>query len=156
MDFSSNEKRRNNPKRIKHRFDKQLMLVNTTTNNSTTTTTLYPAAVFPSVVMGVVICGSVTTLVNVSTTFVWCLVVVPQGTAVSALSTADGATIYSPETFVMAFGAGTVSSSGPVELHTKTKTGRKINAGDLIRFTMSSTTANIVTWCVAVQFFLKT
>lgn len=155
MNFTSDERRRNNPKpRIKHRFDKQLVVVSQTTNNSTATTTVYAAAVFPSVCMGVVIVGSSTS--QSLSTFTWALAVVPQGTTISAISAGNGSTMYSPESQVLAFGAGVTNDGSANPFFIKTKTGRKINTGDTIGFTVTSPTAVDTTHVYVIQFFLKT
>lgn len=155
--ITSDERRRNNPRpRPKHRFDKQLIVINQATNNSTATTVVYPAAVFPSVCMGVVVSGASSTTAGANVPFTWALVVVPQGTAISAISSANLTSLYTPETFVMAFGAGTLESGAIQPFLMKTKTGRKINAGDTIQFTVTSSTANACQHTYCVQFFLKT
>lgn len=155
--YSENEKRRNNPRpRPKHRYDKQLIVVNNISTNAIVTSVVYPAAVFPSVVMGIVIQGSSATQGAANVPFMWALVVVPQGTTVSAIATANQSTLYAPEAMVLAFGTGTVTAGAIHPFYIKTKTGRKINAGDTIQFTMVSTTANAVQHTYTIQFFLKT
>lgn len=153
--FTTDERRRNNPKpRTKHRFDKQLIVVAQTTNNTTVTTTVYPAAVFPSVCMGVIING--TSSGTAAAVVTWALVVVPQGTTISGISATNAATLYSPENMVLAFGACTTHSGSPVTFFVKTKTGRKINTGDTIALTITSPTATATVHTFVVQFFLKT
>lgn len=154
MDFSVNEKRRYNPKpRPKHKFDKQLINVNTTTNANTAAPIILFTATYPCVVMGMVISGCATTNAAGVNSLEWFVVLVEQGTTVSAPAFSGSA--YAPEQQVMAFGAGLSQSGSMTQFHVKTKTGRKMRAGDTLNWVCSSLVAGVVEYCFIVQFFLK-
>lgn len=157
MQVSTNEKRRYNPKpRPKARYDKQLICVTQNTNNNVASTTVYPAAIFPSVIMGILISGGSATAGATTSRFNWALVVAPQGTTLSVITSGNAATMYAPEAMVLAFGSGTCIAGANSNFLIKTKTGRKVNVGDVIWMTFIGTDAVATTHNYVVQFFLKT
>jgi len=143
-----------NPK-VKHRYDKQLININQTTTNAIANTTVFAAATYPAVVMGLVISGTSSSITAALTpAFQWFLVIVEQGTTVSAPAFGGGA--YAPEQCVMAFGAGVLQPGMGNQFFVKTKTGRKIRTGDTIVFIVQSNVAGAaVNHTYLVQFFLK-
>ena len=80
----------------------------------------------------------------------WALVYVPQGTAVSTLTTAGGSAIYEPNQFVM--NCGVVDfSAGPVRF--TSPVSRNLNSGDFIVLIMSNISATTgVTYHYVVRY----
>ena len=79
----------------------------------------------------------------------WCIAVVREGVTVDTLSLTDGATFFSPEANVMAFGvnlgqatpASTVNLKGASETGS-TKTMRKLQTGDTLQWVFVGTTTH--------------
>lgn len=150
--FTTDEKRKHYPKQQKHKFDKQLINVNTTTTASTQNTSIFTAT-YPCVIMGLLVSGCSLTLLNAAVTFQWFVLIVEQGTAPSAPAFSGSA--YAPEQQVMAFGSGVADAGGIPQFIVKTKTGRKMRVGDQLYFIVTSLTANLISHCYTIQFFLK-
>lgn len=137
--------------RVKHKFDKQLININVATNNNQNNTLLYTAT-YPSVIMGVVVVGTSLGIAG-GVNFQWFLVVVEQGE--TPFVVAWSGSCYNPEQQVLCFGAGYSDSSAPNQFYVKTKTGRKLRAGDTVYFITASNTAVALSHTYNVQFFLK-
>ncbi len=92
----------------------------------------------------------------------WIIVIVKDGNTANTIAQANGADMYTPEQNVMAF--GTVGSldtdattGGPKQVHVQgsTKTMRKMQGGDLLKFISISTLATSANINGCVQFFCK-
>lgn len=150
----SNSKKHNNGNYVKktYKFDKQLINVNGIVNNNQVNTSMYTCS-YPCVIMGLIIHGGTNTLAALVQGFQWFIHVVEQGTAVPTI--AYGGAAFAPEQNVMAFGSGMVATSGNYFTQVKTKTGRKLRAGDQLYFSMASNVAQAMNYMFDIQFFLK-
>lgn len=156
MSDESNRRRHTDRNRnaVKHKYDKQLVMSNLNTNNNQVNTVLFTAT-YPCVIMGLIVDG-----VSIGSTaalefYGWVIVLVEQGDTLNNMSLGNGTTMYSPEQSVMCFGSGITNVNWGNQHHKKTKTGRKLRAGDQIVFTVASTTAVQMDHMYSVQFFLK-
>ncbi len=136
-------------------------MVNLQTVSTTQRTTTLKTTTFPCTVVGVRwsigFRGNITTAGDVF----WIIVVVPDGEAVNAIATSDGADMYTPEQNVIAFGTVAIAdadqASGPSaqSIEGTTKTMRKLKSGDQLMFSAISTSANDSLVQGTVQFFCK-
>ncbi len=117
------------------------------------------ATVFPGTLTGLRwSLGFVNTAGTAITRTFWCIVVVPQGTQASTMSTTNAATFYSPEQNVLTFGSATsLTAVGAqnVMFEGATKSMRKLKVGDTVVFLAVAQATN--TWSASgvVQFFIK-
>lgn len=140
--------------RKNHTYDKQIFNINTTTTNSATSQSLITLT-YPCVAMGIVVSGgSISETDSVPSAVQWFLVKLEEGQVVDTIS--FNAASYQPEQAVLCFGAGPVNINSPLSFMVKTKTGRKMKAGDQVVFVISSTVAaKVIRHCYTVQYFLK-
>ncbi len=88
----------------------------------------------------------------------WCIVVVPQGTTASTMSTTNAATFYQPEQNILTFGAATTLTSvgaQNVMFEGSTKTMRKLKVGDTVTLLAVAQTNEKWSGHGVVQFFIK-
>lgn len=135
-----------------YKFDKQLINVNGGVNNNQVNTSLFTAT-YPCVVMGLIVHGGTNTLAAALQGFQWFVHVVEQGTAVPTI--AYGGSCFQPEQNVLAFGSGMIATSGNYFTQIKTKTGRKLRAGDQLYWSIASNVAQTANYMFNIQFFLK-
>ncbi len=91
--------------------------------------------------------------------YAWAIVTVADGFSASALSTADGATLYAPEQEVWAYGVGGHSqATNDKALHHyngSLKTMRKVRVGDDLVFICKGEATDTVRIDAGIQFFLQ-
>lgn len=153
--YTTDERRRNNPRRpvVKHKFDKQLINIQVTTNASQSNTTLITMT-YPCVIMGLIVNGTSSTVVAaVNIPYNWVVTCLEQGDTTNNI--AFNGTMYAPEQNVMAYGSGLDNTGSSDHHYIKTKTGRKMRAGDSLVFSVASLTANAMSHNYTVQFFTK-
>lgn len=86
----------------------------------------------------------------------WALILVKDGNIVSTMSTSDAASFYEPEQNVLAFGVSDIGVLDQVTWNDKTKTMRKVMAGDQVQLIAISDSAANTRLKGVVQFFCKT
>ena len=83
----------------------------------------------------------------------WAIVIVREGTSVSTMDTSDGQPAYEPEQNVLAFGAGRSEANEIQHWDSNTKTMRKMQSGDKLRFISLSSGASTGVLHGIIQFF---
>ena len=145
----------------KHNYDKQL--INVSQLNAGTAQKLLYTSTYPCVVCGIVINGTTTTTYSTNPIiFQWFIMIVRQGESTTPPISFDnglGAAVATiPEEHVIVFGAGCVSTTTFAPCECKTKTSRKLMAGDKLYFFLSTAVplSFNVCYCYTIQFFLRT
>ena len=146
----------------KRPIDKKIIgIVKTLTDSAQAETTLLTVT-FPCTIVGVR--WSLSTIqghIDNDTSFRWAIVVVRDGVVVSPIGGGDGADFYTPEQGVLTWGTGFLSrkdeGSGPIGLQIDgvTKTMRKLQGGDTIKFIGTADQTDGVHVTGGVQFFCK-
>lgn len=150
---TTDEKRRFHPKpRPNYKFDKQLINVGATVNNSQSNTSLF-SATYPCVLMGLIVEGGSVTVAAAAQTITWYVHVVEQGVNIPVI--AYGGSAFQPEQQVMCFGTAMIVNNVGAYFSKKTKTGRKMKAGDQLYFSFASNVAQTANYDFTIQFFLK-
>ena len=145
--------------KVKHNFDKRLSNTSGIGLNNPTPVQLYLAS-FPSVLLGIVINGTVT---STTTTMVyqWYLMIVREGETAPTptFNPAVNVSSIKPEEHVMAFGSGIVSTTTFAPCECKTKTGRKMMSGDSLYFIFAHTPnagGDNISYSFVIQWFIRT
>lgn len=141
---------------VKRAINKEIIAVNRTQTSTQAATTL-TTATYPCTITGLRWHIGLKNSYAGANNFWWAIVLVKDGQTADTIAFSDGASIYSPEGNVLAFGvveldngAGDVIFNG----EGSTKTMRKLQGGDTIQF-ISITSADSVSLRAGVQFFCK-
>lgn len=141
---------------VKRAINKEIIAISRTQSTSQGATTL-TTATYPCTITGVRWHIGLKNTYAGANNFWWAIVLVKDGQTADTLATSDGASIYSPEGNVLAWGmvelddaAGDLTFNG----EGSTKTMRKLQGGDTIQFISISAAASM-TLRAGVQFFCK-
>lgn len=152
-------------RRSKRPIDKKLMNVNLgPITNAQVNTPLIDGANFPGTITGIRWnINYVRTVFNANTIagYVWAIVIVPAGTAISNLTVGNGSSMYDPEQNVLAFGTGNsysnaFTSNCQKSFEGSTKSMRKLKNGDKLVFVALGTATEACYLYGTIQWFYKT
>lgn len=139
---------------------KELIFVAQTATTSNVETTL-KTTTFPCTIVGLRWSIGFTSTTANDHTVNWIIVIVKDGNSANTISQGNGADMYTPEQNVMAFGTVNLMSNAETggnmnaNVQGSTKTMRKLQGGDLLKFISFSNVATSTIINGVVQFFCK-
>ncbi len=140
-------------------IDKSMIVVKSDDFTTQASIPIQTATIFPGTLTGLRwSLGFVNTTGTATTQAFWCIVVVPQGTQASTMSTTNAATFYSPEQNVLTFGVATsLTSVGAqnVMFEGSTKSMRKLKVSDTVVLLVVAQATQSWSLRGVVQFFIK-
>ncbi len=140
-------------------IDKSMIVVNSEDFTTQASIPIQTSTVFPGTLTGLRwSLGFVNSAGTAIGGLFWSIVVVPQGTTASTMSTTNAATFYSPEQNVLTFGSATSLTSVAAQnvmFEGSTKSMRKLKVGDTVVLLVVAQTNEKWTLHGVVQFFIK-
>ncbi len=145
--------------RTKRPIDKNLIVVAFTGITGTQQNSTIFTATFPCTITGIRWSFDAFADAGTATALnAWCIQVVKDGLAAQTMALSGGSDFITPETQIVAFGAGlTQGDQGSARTYEgSTKTMRKMMGGDLLVFSAIGQATNTTRLFGVVQFFCKT
>ena len=143
---------------VKRPIDKRLIVIGKTGVDATQVSTLLSTAAFPCTITG--LRWDLTVRQDAGTVaagYAWAIVVVRETVTADLMTLTDAATFFAPEENVLAFGIGdVVITSESRQWVGSTKTMRKLQTGDSLKWIGVGGTTNTTAFRGCIQFFCMT